>query len=80
MMEIHHHQPMAVCIAEKDLRQSLVPMIILETNKRGITNLGILMFILIKTILLIMNKNRDIKELAVFVDCITMCLLSAGKE
>lgn len=80
MMGMHHYQPMAVCIAEKELRQVLVPMFVPETNRKGITSLGILMFILITTILLIMNENHGIEELAVFTDCITMCLLSVGGE
>lgn len=77
-MGTHHHQPMGVCIAEKGLRQALVPMIIPETKKQGITSLSILMLILITTILLIMNENHGIEELAVFADCISMCLLSVG--
>jgi len=71
---------MVVCIAEKELRQALVPMIILETNKKGISSLSILIFILITKFLLIMNENHGIKELVVFVDCITVCFLSVGKE
>ena len=71
---------MAVCIAEKELRQALVPMIIPETKKKGITSLGILMFILITNILLIINGNHGIEELEAFVDCITMCLLSVRGE
>lgn len=71
---------MAVCISKKELRQALVPMIILETNRKDIASLGIPMLILITIVLLIMNEDHGIKELAVFMDCITMCLLSAGKE
>jgi len=37
----------------------------------------IVMFILITTIFLIMNENHGIKELVVFVDYITVCLLTA---
>lgn len=77
MMGTHHHQCMVVCIVEKELRQALVSMIILETNKKGINSLGILLFILITTVLLIMNGNHGVEELSVFVDCITMYLLCA---
>lgn len=80
MMRIHHHQPITVCIIEIELRQALVPMIISEPKRKGITRLDILMFILITTILLIMDVDHGIEELAVFVDCITICLLSARKE
>jgi len=55
-------------------------MIIPETNNKGITSFGIPMFTFIITILLIMNENHGLEKLAVFVDCITMCLLSAGGE
>ena len=80
MMGTHHHHPMVVCIVEKELRQALVPMIIPETNKKVLTSLGILMFILITTVLLITNGNHGIEEIEVFSDCITMCLLSVGAE
>ena len=80
MMGIHHHQPMVVCIAEKELGQALVSMIITETNRKGITSLGILMFIFITTVLLTIKENHGIEKLVVLVDIIIMCLLSVGEE
>lgn len=79
-MGTHHHQPMAVCIAETEPRQALIPMIIPKTDRKGITSLGILMFILITITLLIMDVDHGIEGLAIFVDCITICLLIARRE
>lgn len=55
-------------------------MIIPETDIKGITNLCILVFMLITIALLIMDVDYVIEGLSVFVDFITICLLSAGRE
>ena len=80
MLGTLHHHPMAAHIVDKELRQDLNTMIAPETNKKGIKSLDILMFILITSMSLTMNINHDIKKHVVFVDYITMYLLSVGKE
>ena len=74
-----HHHPMITHIGEKDLRQSLATMIAPETNKKGITSLGILMFILITRKFITMNINHGIEKHVLFVDYIIMYLLITGK-
>ena len=71
---------MTVHIAEKELRQALVTMIAPETNNKGIKILGILLFILITSMSLTMNIYHGIEKHVVFVDYITMYLLSARRE
>ena len=71
---------MVVHIVEKELRQALIPMITPETNKKGITSLGILMFILITRMSLTMNIDHGIEKHVAFVDYITMYFLSVGRE
>ena len=70
---------MTVNIAEKELRQALVTMIAPETNKKGITSLGILIFTLITSISITMNINHGVEKHVVFLDYITMYLFSVGK-
>ena len=70
---------MTMHMAEKDIRQALISMIAPETNKKGITHLVIIMFILITSMSLTMNINHGIEKHVVFVDYITMYLLSVGK-
>ena len=71
---------MTTHITNKELRQALVTMVAPETNKKGITSLDILMFILITSMSLIININHGIRKHVVFLDYITMYLLSVGKE
>ena len=70
---------MTTHMAVKEMRQALVTMIAPETNKKGITSFGILMFILITSMSLIININHGIRKHVVFLDYITMYLFSVGK-
>ena len=80
MMGTLHHHLMTAHIAEKKLRQALVTMIALETNKKDITSLDILMLIFITNMSLTMNIDHGIRKHVGFMDYITMSLLSVGKE
>ena len=71
---------MEVHVAVEELRQALITMIAPETTRKGITSLDIHKFILIISMLLIMNVNHGIRKLVIFVVYITMSLLSVGKE
>lgn len=70
MMGTHYHHPMAVHIAEKELRQGFIAIIAPETTRRGVNNLNIPKFILI-TIMLIMNINHGVKKHVTFAVYIT---------
>ena len=80
MMGTFHYHPMEVHVAIEELRQALITMIALDTTMKGIPSLDIRKFILIISMLLIMNVNHGIRKLIVFVVYITMSLLSVGKE
>ena len=71
MRGTHHHHPMVVHIAEKEMRQALITIMAPQATKRGINNLNIPKFILI-TNMLMMNINPGIEKLVVFVVYITM--------
>ena len=71
---------MVVHIAEKELKQALITIMALETTGKGITSLSLPKFVLITSILLMMNINHGIEKHVVFVVYITMWLLSAGRE
>ena len=77
-----HHHPMEAHVAVKELRQSLVTMIAPETTRKGITSLNILKFILIISMLIIMDISHGIEKLVIFVVYITMPfpLLSVKRE
>ena len=79
MMGTLHHHPMTTHIVEKELRQALVTMIALEITKKDITSLNIIVFILITSMSLTMNIDHGIRKHVVFVDYITMYLLSVGR-
>ena len=80
MMGTHHHHPMAVPIAGKELRQALITIITPEATMKGITTLNIQMFISITIMLLMMNANHGIKKHVLLVVYVTMYLMSAGRE
>lgn len=80
MIGTHHNPPMTVHIAKEDLRQALIFRVAPEIVKRGINSLNILKLIFITSVFLMMNKNHGIENHVVFVVCITMWLLSAGRE
>lgn len=63
MMGTYPHHPMEVPIARKELRQSLIAIMTLETKRKGITSHDIRMFILIIIMLLIMNVKHGIKNM-----------------
>ena len=73
---------MATHIAEKELRQALVTMIAPKTDKKDITSLDILKFLLIISMLIIMYISHGIEKLVIFVVYITMPfpLLSVKRE
>ena len=76
MIGTHHNLHMAMHIAKEEVRQALIMTIALETTKQGIKSLGILKFILITSILLMMNINNGVENCVDFVVCITIWLLS----
>ena len=80
MIGTHPHHPMVVSIAGKELRQALITIISPKTERKGITSLDIRIFISITILLLMMDINQCIKKHVLFLDYITMHLLSAGKE
>ena len=80
MMGKHPHHPIVHSFIRKELRKALIAILTLEMARKGITTLDIRMFISITIMLLMMDINHGIKELVIFVDCITICLLSARKE
>ena len=62
MMGTHHHHPMAVHIAEKELRQAHITIMAPKIARKGITSLSMPNFILIRTMLLMMNVKHGIKK------------------
>ena len=72
--------PMIVHIAEEELSQVLIYRITPGTTKICIKSIIIIKFIFISSILLMMRKNHGIENSAVFLVCITMWLLSVGRE
>jgi len=79
-MGTHHHHPMAVSIARKELSQDLIAIMTPEAIRKGITSLDIRMFISIIIMLLMMDINKGIRKHVPFLDYITIHLLSDGKE
>ena len=71
---------MVVPIAGKELRQDLSTIMTPEAARKGITSLDIQMFISIISMLLMMNVNHGIKKHVLYVDYITIHLLSVGRE
>lgn len=79
MIGTHYNPPMTMHIAEEYLGQALIAKIAPGTLKRCIDNLSILKFIFITNMLMV-NINHVIENYVVFVVCITMWLLSVGRE
>jgi len=79
-MGTHHHNPMAMPIAGKELRHTLIAIMTSETERKGITNVNIRMFISTIIMLLMMNVKHGIEKHVPFVDYITIHFLSVGKE
>ena len=80
MMRKYPHHPMAVSIAEKELRKALITIHTPKTARKGITTFDIQMFMLIIIMLLMMNVKHGIKKHVPFLDYITIHFLSGGKE
>ena len=70
---------MTIPIIEEELRKALIANIAPKITKRGINSLSILDFILITSILLMMNINLGVEKNVVFLVCITTWLLSVGR-
>jgi len=77
MMGTHPHHPMAVPIARKELRQPLIAIMTPQKTRKGIISLDIQMFISITIMLLMMDVKHGIEKHVLFVDYITIHLLSA---
>ena len=71
---------MIVNITEEELRKSVTARHALETTKKGIKCLDILIFILIKRTLIMVNKICGIENHVLFVASIIMLLPSVGRE
>jgi len=80
MMGAHPHNPMAVSIAGKELREALVTILTPEITRKGISTLDIQMFISIIIMFLKMNVEHGIKKNVPFVDYVDIHFLSIGKE
>lgn len=80
MIGTNHYPPVKVHIAKEELRQALIAKVAPKTVNRGINSLIILEFILITIILLVININHGIENYVDFLVCITMWLLSVGRE
>ena len=70
---------MAVSIARKELRPTLITILTPETERKGITTLDIQMFISI-TIMLNNEHKTCIEKHVPFVDYITIHFISVGKK
>ena len=80
MMGKHPHDPMAISIAGRGMRQSLIAILTSETSREGITIFNLLMFILIMIMLLIMNEDQGNEKHVPFVVYLTIPFPSVGKE
>lgn len=78
-METYHHHPMTMDIAQEELGQALIAIIPPKKNRKCITSISILKFILI-TIMLTININNGIEKHVICVVYIIMWLLSVGRE
>ena len=71
---------MEVSIAGKELRQAPIATLTPEITRKGITSLDIRMFISTTIMLLMMDVKHGIEKHVLFVDYITIQILSVGRE